>query len=47
MLQLIDQRWREHLSEMDYLREGINLRAMGQRTPWSSGSVTATRCSAR
>jgi preprotein translocase subunit SecA len=27
MLQLIDQRWREHLSEMDYLREGINLRA--------------------
>jgi preprotein translocase subunit SecA len=33
MLQLIDQRWREHLSEMDYLREGINLRAMGQRDP--------------
>jgi preprotein translocase subunit SecA len=33
MLQLIDQKWREHLSEMDYLREGINLRAMGQRDP--------------
>ncbi len=33
MLQLIDQRWREHLSEMDYLREGIQLRAMGQRDP--------------
>ena len=33
MLQLIDQRWREHLSEMDYLREGIELRAMGQRDP--------------
>jgi preprotein translocase subunit SecA len=33
MLQLIDQRWREHLSEMDYLREGIGLRAMGQRDP--------------
>jgi preprotein translocase subunit SecA len=33
MLQLIDQRWREHLSEMDYLREGINLRAMGQQDP--------------
>jgi preprotein translocase subunit SecA len=33
MLQLIDQRWREHLTEMDYLREGINLRAMGQRDP--------------
>jgi len=33
MLQLIDQRWREHLSEMDYLREGIQLRAIGQRDP--------------
>ncbi len=33
MLQLIDQRWREHLSEMDYLREGIYLRQMGQRDP--------------
>nr|MBA3653779.1 SEC-C domain-containing protein [Actinomycetota bacterium] len=33
MLQIIDQRWREHLSEMDYLREGIGLRAMGQRDP--------------
>jgi len=33
MLQLIDQRWREHLSEMDYLREGISLRALGQRDP--------------
>jgi len=33
MLQLIDQKWREHLSEMDYLREGVNLRAMGQRDP--------------
>src|ERR1700694_4162857 len=33
MLQLIDQRWREHLSELDYLREGITLRAMGQQDP--------------
>ncbi len=33
MLQIIDQRWREHLSDMDYLREGINLRAMGQQDP--------------
>ncbi len=33
MIQIIDQRWREHLSEMDYLREGINLRAMGQQDP--------------
>jgi preprotein translocase subunit SecA len=33
MLQIIDQRWRDHLAEMDYLREGINLRAMGQQDP--------------
>ena len=33
MLRIIDQRWREHLYEMDYLREGINLRAMGQKDP--------------
>jgi preprotein translocase subunit SecA len=33
MLTVIDQKWREHLSEMDYLREGINLRAMGQQDP--------------
>jgi preprotein translocase subunit SecA len=33
MLQLIDQRWREHLSEMDYLREGIQLRAAAQKDP--------------
>ena len=33
MLQLMDQRWREHLSEMDYLREGINLRSLGQKDP--------------
>jgi preprotein translocase subunit SecA len=35
MLSVIDQRWREHLYEMDYLREGINLRAMGQKDPLS------------
>ncbi len=33
MLRIIDTAWREHLAEMDYLREGINLRAMGQRDP--------------
>ena len=33
MLRIIDQRWREHLYEMDYLMEGINLRAMGQQDP--------------
>jgi len=33
MLNIIDQHWREHLLEMDYLEEGIGLRAMGQRDP--------------
>ncbi len=33
MLSLIDNKWREHLGEMDYLRAGIGLRAMGQRNP--------------
>jgi preprotein translocase subunit SecA len=33
MLRIIDQKWREHLADMDYLREGINLRAMGQKDP--------------
>jgi len=33
MLQIIDQRWRDHLANMDYLREGINLRAMAQQDP--------------
>jgi preprotein translocase subunit SecA len=33
LLSVIDNRWREHLYEMDYLQEGIGLRAMGQRDP--------------
>ena len=33
MLQIIDSKWREHLADMDYLRAGIGLRAMGQRDP--------------
>ena len=33
LLSIVDQHWREHLYEMDYLREGIGLRAMGQRDP--------------
>jgi preprotein translocase subunit SecA len=33
MLRIIDQRWREHLREMDYLQDGIGLRAMGQKDP--------------
>jgi len=33
MLQLVDRRWRDHLAEMQSLREGIGLRAIGQRDP--------------
>ena len=32
-LQTVDARWREHLDSMDYLREGIHLRAMAQKDP--------------
>jgi preprotein translocase subunit SecA len=35
MLSIIDARWRDHLKEMDYLQEGINLRALGQKDPLS------------
>src|SRR4051794_13594240 len=33
VLQVVDQRWREHLENMDYLREGIHLRGMAQKDP--------------
>ena len=33
MLRVVDQKWKEHLDHMDMLREGINLRAYGQRNP--------------
>ncbi|QUL80901.1 preprotein translocase subunit SecA [Brevibacterium sp. SMBL_HHYL_HB1] len=33
VLSVIDKRWREHLYEMDYLKNGIGLRAMAQRDP--------------
>jgi preprotein translocase subunit SecA len=33
ILQVVDQRWREHLDGMDYLREGVHLRAMAQKDP--------------
>ncbi len=35
MLRVIDQHWRTHLYEMDYLKEGIHLRAAGQKDPLS------------
>ena len=33
VMSIIDNKWREHLAEMDYLRAGIGLRAMGQKDP--------------
>jgi preprotein translocase subunit SecA len=33
LLQIIDERWREHLFDMDYLREGIHLRGIAQLDP--------------
>jgi preprotein translocase subunit SecA len=33
ILQVVDVRWREHLDNMEYLREGVHLRAMAQKDP--------------
>ncbi len=33
ILQIVDQRWRDHLEAMDYLREGVHLRAFAQKDP--------------
>ena len=33
MLEVVDTRWREHLENMDYLREGVHLRAFAQKDP--------------
>jgi preprotein translocase subunit SecA len=33
ILQVVDMRWREHLENMDYLREGVHLRSMAQKDP--------------
>lgn len=33
MIQVVDKRWKEHLYEMDYLKEGIGLRALAQKDP--------------
>jgi preprotein translocase subunit SecA len=33
ILQVVDTRWREHLENMDHLREGVHLRAMAQKDP--------------
>ena len=39
VLSVLDRKWREHLYEMDYLQEGIGLRAMAQTRP--AGRVPA------
>ena len=33
MLSIVDARWKDHLLDMDYMQEGIHLRALGQRDP--------------
>ena len=45
MLQVIDSRWKEHLLDMDYLQEGIHLRALGQRDPLVEYKARATTSS--
>ena len=46
ILQVVDQRWREHLDAMDYLREGVHLRAMAQKDPARRvPSTKGTSCS--
>lgn len=38
VLAVLDRKWREHLYEMDYLKDGHRLRGMGQRDPLSNTS---------
>jgi preprotein translocase subunit SecA len=45
ILQVVDQRWREHLENMDYLREGVHLGRWPRRTHWSSTPPRGTGCS--
>ena len=45
VLSVLDRKWREHLYEMDYLREGIGLRAMAQRDPLVEYQREGSTCS--
>jgi preprotein translocase subunit SecA len=45
ILQVVDLRWREHLDSMEYLRDGIHLRAMAQKDPLVEYRSEGTRCS--
>ena len=45
LLAVVDQHWREHLYEMDYLKEGIGLRAMASATRWLNTPTRVPTCS--
>jgi len=45
LLQIIDERWREHLHDMDYLREGIHRRGLARSTRWWRTRTRASTCS--
>ena len=45
VLQVVDVRWREHLESMEYLRDGIHLRAMAQKDPLSEYRSEGHGCS--
>ena len=44
MLQTIDSLWKDHLLNMDHLKEGIGLRGYGQKNPLKSTRRKASRC---
>ena len=46
LLEIIDQRWREHLYDLDYLQQGIGLRGGPRRSRWSLTRTTPSGCSA-
>ena len=45
VLEVVDTRWREHLENMDYLREGVHLRAFAQKDPLVEYRAEGHRCS--
>ena len=45
MLKVVDNKWMEHLDHMDMLREGISLRAYGQRNPLVEYKIEVMICS--
>ena len=45
VLEVVDTRWREHLENMDYLREGVHLRAFAQKDPLVEYRSEGTGCS--